>query len=431
VAFQSFLEDLYKEMKSIGADTDLVDESEAFELFLAMQEEYAGLKKQPRAKAELEVNSNSRMAVSAKAGKKEKDVRSILEDIKDEWREDGFDIDDFDDFDESIGMTKGDKKTKSNEDVPQRQSMLHKTPSPQLQLAEAPSQSMKYQTGVMEYTDEATNFMTSDEATNSMTSLDDEEWSPSSAMSDDMELEELRRYLPTFSDKRLVKVLRTFKLSLRDPSLIDLVMVVRERMPDYLTNTWLKKMSSLTARYVAHKAQEEGLVDIHMLNSYMEIESAAGNLVRALEFYETGYVEAGIAPTGYTDRLVIQMLLKNVRFNRALQVKSRIEESGRTLDLLAYGSLIDYCGRHGQLGSAVLLLKECLQKHGAKPGEAYLKHLRMLSRINDLDSELDLVNLIGEDPVAWLRDGEANLKRENSKKGRRDVLLARNALLRL
>ena len=35
----------------------------------------------------------------------------------------------------------------------------------------------------------------------------------------------------------------------------------------------------------------------------------------------------------------------------------------------------------------------------------------------------------GEDPTEWLRHGEANLKREMSKRERRDVLLARNRVL--
>jgi hypothetical protein len=38
---------------------------------------------------------------------------------------------------------------------------------------------------------------------------------------------------------------------------------------------------------------------------------------------------------------------------------------------------------------------------------------------------------MGEDPVEWLRHGEAKLKREHSKRGRRDVQLPRNVLLQL
>lgn len=123
------------------------------------------------------------------------------------------------------------------------------------------------------------------------------------------------------------------------------------------------------------------------------------------------------------------MLVRNNRVSRALVFKQKIEEDGRLLDIASYGSLIEYYGNHGKLGSAVLVLKECIDTHGAPPGEKSLAKLRLLCRQNGLESKLRLEENIGKDPVEWLRHGEAHLKREKSFKGRRDVNLARNRMV--
>jgi len=118
------------------------------------------------------------------------------------------------------------------------------------------------------------------------------------------------------------------------------------------------------------------------------------------------------------------MLVDNNRLARALRFKQSVEEGKSVLDLPSYGSLIDYYARHDQLGSSLLLLKECLAHHGAAPVEKYLSKLRILCRQCDMEREVHLEELIGEDPVAWLKHGERFLKREKSKKGRRNLHLA-------
>jgi hypothetical protein len=123
------------------------------------------------------------------------------------------------------------------------------------------------------------------------------------------------------------------------------------------------------------------------------------------------------------------MYLKNNRVNRALIFRQFVEDAGRQLDIQAYGSLIDFCGRHQQLGSGILLLKECMSIHNARPGEASLSKVRLLCRQAGLVEDVGIAALMGEDPAEWFRHGEAKLKREFSKKGRRDVLLPRNMLL--
>jgi hypothetical protein len=250
-------------------------------------------------------------------------------------------------------------------------------------------------------------------------------------LTSDFQLEVLREVLPTFSETRLHRVRRAFQTSLGDPSLLDLVPLVRERMPDYITATWLKQMSALTSRFVMHKAAQDGLVDTHMLNGALELETASGSLDKAIQFYETNFEEHGLEPNGYSDRMMIQMFLKNNRLSRALAFKQTLELSGKTLDIPSYGSLIDFCSRRGQLGSALMFLKECVSVHKAAPGEAAVSQLRILCRQADITDEVGLADLAGEDPVEWLRHGEAHLKREYSKKGKRDVQMARNRLVHI
>jgi len=247
----------------------------------------------------------------------------------------------------------------------------------------------------------------------------------------DAQLEELRQMLPSFSDKRLRKIQRVFQNSLGDPSLLELIPIVRENIPDYITSSWLKKSSALTAKFVLQKAEQDDLIDTNLLNSMLSLQASAGSLDRALDFHQTEFRERNLEPTSYSDRLVLQMFLKNNRLPRALAFKEKLKENGRTLDLKSYGSLIDYCSRRQQLGSSMMLLKECLCVHGAHPEEATLSMLRLLCRQNGLSEAVGLTDMIGEDPVEWLRHGEAELKREMSKKGQRDVQLARNQLVRL
>jgi hypothetical protein len=248
---------------------------------------------------------------------------------------------------------------------------------------------------------------------------------------EDYRLQRLRELLPTFSDRRLVKIIRCYQRSLGDPSLLDLIPIVRENMPDYITSTWLKQMSSLTANFVIQRAAEDEVINTEILNAVLEMQTSAGSLDRAIEFHQTEFAVHNLEPTEYSDRLVIQMLLRNSRFHRALGFKQTIESSGRSLDIKSYGSLIEFCSRRKQLGSAMLLLKECFSVHGARPGEASLCNLRLLCRQAGIEDEVGLESMIGKDPVEWIRHGERELKREYSKKGRRDVQLVRNMLVRL
>lgn len=246
-----------------------------------------------------------------------------------------------------------------------------------------------------------------------------------------IQLEVLRHLLPALPDSRLKKILRTFQKSLGDPQLIDLISIVRENLPDYITATWLKQMSALTAKYVIAKAENDNLVNVELLNNALELLTLSGSLERAATFHSSEFAKNSVEQTGYSDRLLLQMLLSNNRFSRALSFKEKIEASGRKLDLKSYGALIAYCSSRQQLGSAMMLLTECVSVHNSPPSEASLFKLRLLYRQTNMVATVELDSLIGPDPVEWIRHGETNLKREMSKRGRRDIQLARNQLVRM
>lgn len=113
------------------------------------------------------------------------------------------------------------------------------------------------------------------------------------------------------------------------------------------------------------------------------------------------------------------MLVKKKRIARAFKLKQDIEKDGRTLDLLSYGTLIEHYGKQKQLGSALLLVRECIDVHGSPPGEKSLKQLRLFCHKENLSTQVE--KLIGKDPLEWMRRGK-ELKRKKDKRGTSSAL---------
>ena len=251
------------------------------------------------------------------------------------------------------------------------------------------------------------------------------------------------------------KIRKTFKSAVAEPSLIELVPIVRETLPDNLPLWWLKQKNIRDARFAISKANQDNLINAHVLNGMLQVETKASNIDKALAFHADQFSFSGLVrafntlylylishliilvqhlkkkPSLADDRLVLQMLVENRRISRALAFKDKVASEGRNIDIPSYGSLIAHYANRKELGSAIMLIKECLEVHGHTPGEQSLQPIRLLCRQNDITDEVGLTELIGPDPRAWIRKGEKELKREMSKKGRRGIQGVRNAFLRI
>lgn len=243
--------------------------------------------------------------------------------------------------------------------------------------------------------------------------------------------QELREMLPGLPERRIRQLEEAFTKTPGDPSLLRLIPILRETMPDYVNLAWLKHKNRRAAVTVMAKAEEDGLVDIHLLNSMLEVETSAGSLDRAVAYHEDEFARKNMQPTPYSDRLVMQMMVKNKRISRALAFKDKVESQGRNVDLASYGSLIEHYANRNQLGSALMMLKECITTHGSPPGERSLSKIRLICRKKGIVKEVGLEKMIGPDPLEWLRHGEEFKKHEMSYKGRRQVTLPGNRLLNI
>ena len=143
------------------------------------------------------------------------------------------------------------------------------------------------------------------------------------------------------------------------------------------------------------------------------------------------YISNEQKPSSLSNRTILQMLVKRNEITRALDFKESAEKKGGHLDLLSYGSLIEYFGNNGQIGSAISMIKECRKIHGSPPGEKSLQQLRVKCRQEGIEETVGLIELIGEDPRAWVKEGEHNHKREYSKKNRHLDQMHANKMLHI
>ncbi len=100
-------------------------------------------------------------------------------------------------------------------------------------------------------------------------------------------IEELQSALPGMPEGRLAKIVTAFEETLGYPSILTLVPILRESMPNYITLGWLKGTNRRNAEFVLQKAAEDGLVDSSLLNAMLEVIANAGSINDALEFHAT------------------------------------------------------------------------------------------------------------------------------------------------
>ena len=229
---------------------------------------------------------------------------------------------------------------------------------------------------------------------------------PSQLQQDNFHITELQQALPGMPMSRLEKISEEFERVLSYPSILRLSVAVRENMPDSFSPQCLVRKNLADAKFVFSQAESEGLVDSHLLNGMLQVQTNAGRIEPALRFYETEYAKNGMVPTTHSDRLVIEMLVKKKRLPRAFKLKQDIENEGRNIDLLSYGTLVEHYGKNGELGSALLLIQECVNIHGSPPGEKSLKSVRDMCQKRNLTKQVRLEQMVGKDPLEWIKRGE-------------------------
>ncbi len=88
---------------------------------------------------------------------------------------------------------------------------------------------------------------------------------------------------------RIKRVRKEFKSTLGDPSMLRLIPMLRENMPDIIEPKWLKEKNVRDARFVMDKAKEDGVVDIHLMNSMLQVLAKSNNIDEALAFHDEQY----------------------------------------------------------------------------------------------------------------------------------------------
>jgi hypothetical protein len=88
---------------------------------------------------------------------------------------------------------------------------------------------------------------------------------------------------------RIKKLRQEFNNTLGDPSMLHLVLLLRENIPDVIDLSWLRKKNVQDSNFVLNKAKEDGVVDTHILNNMLQVLAKSKEIDEALAFYEEQY----------------------------------------------------------------------------------------------------------------------------------------------
>ncbi len=105
----------------------------------------------------------------------------------------------------------------------------------------------------------------------------------------DENADELDLILYGMPKSRIKKVRQEFKSSLGDPSMLSLIPLLRENLPEEISMQWLREKNVQDAHAAFDKAKEDGVVDVHILNSMLQVYAKAGRIDDALAFYNEQY----------------------------------------------------------------------------------------------------------------------------------------------
>jgi hypothetical protein len=104
-------------------------------------------------------------------------------------------------------------------------------------------------------------------------------------------IEDLHCVLPGMPIRRMKKVLDAYDQTLGHPSMLTLVPILRETMPDYVSSGWLKRSNKQNADFALQKASKDGLVDSPLLNSMLEVKANSGSLNEAIEYHQEQFAK--------------------------------------------------------------------------------------------------------------------------------------------
>jgi pentatricopeptide repeat protein len=237
---------------------------------------------------------------------------------------------------------------------------------------------------------------------------------------------------PGLPAHRIEKLRKVVNANLGYTSMLEMIPLMRENIPDRPPLSWLQKKNLQNAHFVMKRMEEKELLnDERALNHVLQVTASSNKLNKALAFHNTEFRRRGLTPDQRSDRIMVQMLLRNKRMPRALSLKDEVERDGRELDRHSYGSFVQYYSNHNELGSALMMVKECVAVHGFPPSESTLSKVRMLCRKKKLTEETQLEEMIGKDPLTWLRVGISKKKRDRKYKNNRDVMKVNSMMLKI
>ena len=88
---------------------------------------------------------------------------------------------------------------------------------------------------------------------------------------------------------RIDTVRDEFERNLGSPSMIRLVPMLRENMPEEVHKEWLVSKNLRDANVVMQMAEDDGIVDVQMMNSMLQVFAYSNKVEEALEYYENEF----------------------------------------------------------------------------------------------------------------------------------------------
>ena len=117
-------------------------------------------------------------------------------------------------------------------------------------------------------------------------------------------IQDLQSVLPGMPIRRLMKILGAYDRTLGHPSMLTIVPILRETMPDYLSSGWLKKSNNHNAEFTLQKAAEDGVIDLPLINSMLEVKANSGSLNKATEYYEEEFAKWNLVSAKCVDTAI-------------------------------------------------------------------------------------------------------------------------------